>query len=231
MFIIGNTLTYIMTLLIEQINAEIEKHSLLKHRFYQLWQEGKLTLDHLMGYSKEYYHLVKTVPLIVQNTLRNNSDPSKEEMIRRALEEEIEHIEPWKRFVSSLHVSEEDLNNHLSDPLTTQALDRLLKISNSSFVEGVAAMYAFEKELPKISETKSDGLRNFYGLNDESSHQYFDIHREVDIYHARMWESILNVCPKEMHEKVLNAARVSLKAQNDLLDAVQKKYVEKTICK
>ena len=32
-----------------------------------------------------------------------------------------------------------------------------------------------------------------------------------------------------MHEKALNAARVSLKAQNNLLDAVQKKYVDKTV--
>jgi pyrroloquinoline-quinone synthase len=229
MFIIGNIPKYIMTLLIEQINAEIEKYSLLKHRFYQLWQEGKLSLDHLKGYSKEYYHLVKTVPLIVQNTLKNNSDPSKEENIRGTLEEEIEHVEPWKRFASSLHVSAEDLNDHLPDPHTTQSLDNLLEISNASFIEGVAALYAFEKELPKISETKSEGLRKFYGLHDESSHQYFDIHREVDIYHARMWENILHDCPKVMHEKVLNAARVSLKAQNEILDTVYKKYVDKTI--
>ncbi len=47
---------------INQINAEIEKNSLLKHKFYQMWQEGKLTLDHLAGYSKEYYQLVKNVP-------------------------------------------------------------------------------------------------------------------------------------------------------------------------
>jgi pyrroloquinoline-quinone synthase len=42
-----------------------------------------------------------------------------------------------------------------------------------------------------------------------------------------MWENILNECSEEMHEKVLNAARISLKAQNDLLDAVQEKFVDK----
>ena len=55
-----------MTLLMDQINAEIEKSSLLKHKFYQMWQEGKLTLDHLTGYSKEYYQLVKNVPHLVR---------------------------------------------------------------------------------------------------------------------------------------------------------------------
>ena len=48
--------------LIDQINFEIEKYSLLKHDFYKLWQEGKLTLDHLAGYSREYFQLVKIVP-------------------------------------------------------------------------------------------------------------------------------------------------------------------------
>ena len=217
-----------MTLLIDQINSEIEKHSLLKHKFYQLWQEGKLTLDQLAGYSKEYYQLVKTVPLIVKNTLENNSNPRYEKLIKAALQEENEHIEPWEKFASSLSVNRDDLKNYSPDPLTGQAVSRLLEISSASFIEGVASMYAFEKELPKISDTKSAGLKEFYGLNNESSHQYFNIHREVDVYHAKMWESILNDCSEEMHEKVLNAARISLKAQNDLLDAVQEKFVEKT---
>jgi pyrroloquinoline-quinone synthase len=221
-------LKYTMTLLIDQINIEIEKQSLLKHKFYQMWQEGKLTLDHLAGYSKEYYQLVKTVPLIVENTLKNNSNPHYEKLIKAALKDEHEHIDPWVKFASSLRVNKEDLMSYSPDPGTNHALDSLLEISSASFIEGAATMYAFEKELPKISETKSAGLKEFYGLHDEASHQYFDIHREVDIYHARMWESILNNCSEEVHEKVLNATRISLKAQNDLLDAVQEKFVEKT---
>ena len=67
-----------MTLLMDQINAEIEKGSLLKHKFYQMWQEGKLTLDHLAGYSKEYYQLVKNVPQLVENTLINNKSESRQ---------------------------------------------------------------------------------------------------------------------------------------------------------
>lgn len=215
-----------MTLLIDQINVEIEKHSLLKHRFYQLWQEGKLTLDHLAGYSKEYYQLVKTVPSMVQNILDNNTEGQYEKMIKGALQEEKDHIDPWVRFASSLDVREYDLTNHPSDPLTKEAISDLLKISGASFEEGVAAMYAFEKELPKISETKSAGLRTFYDIHDYDSHRYFDIHKEVDIYHAKMWENILSNCSELSEDKILNAVRISLKAQNDLLDAVQQRYVE-----
>jgi pyrroloquinoline-quinone synthase len=218
-----------MTLLIDRINAEIEKDSLLKHRFYQLWQEGKLTLDQLSGYSKEYFQLVKNVPSFVENTLDNNPNKGYEKIIESILAEEREHVEPWVRFAASLDVSSEELKQHPGESLTRKAVSDLSLISKSSFEEGVAALYAFEKELPKISETKSQGLRQFYNKFDDDSHRYFDIHKEADIYHAKVWENILNECSEDMHEKIIDAVKISLSAQNDLLDSVHDKYVEKVL--
>jgi pyrroloquinoline-quinone synthase len=218
-----------MTLLIDRINAEIEKGSLLKHRFYQLWQEGKLTLDQLSGYSKEYFQLVKNVPSFVENTLDNNPNKGYEKIIESILAEEREHVEPWVRFAASLDVSSEELKQHPGESLTRKAVSDLSLISKSSFEEGVAALYAFEKELPKISETKSQGLRQFYNKFDDDSHRYFDIHKEADIYHAKVWENILNECSEDMHEKIIDAVKISLAAQNDLLDSVHDKYVEKVL--
>lgn len=51
--------------LIKQIDKIIEERSLLKHPFYQMWSDGKLTLDSLAGYSKEYFQLVKVVPSLM----------------------------------------------------------------------------------------------------------------------------------------------------------------------
>ena len=218
-----------MTLLIDRINAEIEKGSLLKHRFYQLWQEGKLTLDQLSGYSKEYFQLVKNVPSFVENTLDNNPNKGYEKIIESILAEEREHVEPWVRFAASLDVSSEELKQYSGESLTRKAVSDLSLISKSSFEEGVAALYAFEKELPKISETKSKGLRQFYNKFDDDSHRYFDIHKEADIYHAKIWENILNECSEDIHEKIMNAVKISLAAQNDLLDSVHNKYVEKVL--
>lgn len=210
----------------DQINSEIEKSSLLKHKFYQMWQEGKLSLDHLAGYSKEYYQLVKTVPDLVENTLINNENEMYTNIIKSNLAEERDHIEPWIRFASSLNIREEELNGYEGDTLTRRAIDSLLAISKSSFEEGVASLYAFEKELPKISETKSKGLKEFYNKVDDDSHRYFAIHREVDIYHAKVWENMLNECSEDQHQKILNAVKISLAAQNCLLDSVYNKYVK-----
>jgi len=48
-----------MSYLIQKIDRIIEERSLLKHPFYQTWSDGKLTREALVGYSKEYYQLVK----------------------------------------------------------------------------------------------------------------------------------------------------------------------------
>jgi len=215
--------------LIDQINFEIERHSLLKHDFYKLWQEGKLTLDHLAGYSKEYYQLVKIVPSLVENALKNNKIKKYDNAIQNTLKDEYDHIEPWVKFSSSLNVDNNELLNYNGDDTTKQAINDLITISESSFEEAVSALYAFEKELPKISETKLDGLSKFYGITEDDSREYFNIHKEIDIFHSKIWENIIKESSDDKNEKMLNAAILSLKAQNKILDSVKSKYVDKTI--
>jgi pyrroloquinoline-quinone synthase len=214
---------------LDQINFEIEKYSLLKHDFYKLWQEGKLTLDHLAGYSREYFQLVKTVPLLVENTIKGNKEERYLNAINNTLEDERKHIEPWTKFSSSLEVENDELWAYNGENLTRQAIEDLIKISESSFEEAVASLYAIEKELPKISETKLDGLRKFYGLVDERSNEYFNIHKEIDIYHSKIWENIIKESADDKKEKMLNASIMSLKAQNKILDSVKSKYVDRNI--
>jgi pyrroloquinoline-quinone synthase len=212
--------------LIDQINFEIEKQSLLKHDFYQLWQEGKLTLDHLAGYSKEYFQMVKIVPSLVKNVMESNVENKYQALIQNTLEDELTHIEPWINFSTSLNVDRNELLNYNPDGLTKQSIDNMLKISKASFEESVAALYALEKELPKISETKLEGLKKFYGITNDESNEYFNIHKEIDIYHSKVWETILNETSFEMKDKILNSVKVSLEAQNMLLDSVKSKYVD-----
>jgi len=54
-----------MSYLVQKIDRIIEERSLLKHPFYQAWSDGKLTREALVGYSKEYYQLVKAVPIFM----------------------------------------------------------------------------------------------------------------------------------------------------------------------
>jgi pyrroloquinoline-quinone synthase len=215
--------------LIDKIDLEIERYSLLKHDFYRLWQEGKLTSDHLAGYSKEYFQLVKAVPLLVENALRTNKVKKYEKSIQTILQDEREHIEPWIKFSSSLQVDKTELMDCVGEDLTKQSVDNMIKLSESSFEEAVAVLYAFEKQLPKISETKLDGLAKFYSITDGDSSEYFNIHKDIDIYHSKIWENIIKESSDDQKEKILNAVILSLKAQNSLLDSVKTRYVDNTI--
>lgn len=214
--------------LVERIDSEIEKRSLLKHPFYQMWSEGKLAVDHLQGYSQEYFQLVKAVPTFVHNVASSNiiADPSIRADIEGNMREEAEHIEPWARFAGAMGVSSKDLFNYSGAVKTNEAVERMAKVTSSSFEEAVAAMYAFEAELPKISRSKIDGLCKFYGMAGiKDALHYFEIHEEADVRHALVWRDILASLPAEKQKKAFAAAVESLVAQNLLLDSVQEKYV------
>ena len=212
-------------LLIERIDYEIEKHSLLKHVFYQMWSEGKLTINHLQGYSKEYFQLVKVVPKFVENIFNVIADPSLKRAVGQNLKEESEHIEPWIMFSTAIGVQRSDLASYKGENETNMAVSTLSQLTERSLEEAVAAMYAYEKELPKISRSKIDGLKKFYGMQSKEATKYLEIHEEVDVRHSEVWKNILKTIPEEKQERALNAAISSLEAQNKLLDSVQKNYV------
>jgi pyrroloquinoline-quinone synthase len=207
--------------IVQRIDSEIERRSLLKHSFYQMWSEGKLTIDHLQGYSLEYFQLVKAVPKFVEGIAKGTDNRD----IANNAKEEAEHVEPWVKFAGALGVSRNDLVNYSGAGKTNAAVAKMMALANSSFEEAVAAMYAYEMELPKISRSKIDGLKKFYGMEGEDATKYFEIHEETDVRHAQVWREILQKVPADRQQAVLAAAVESLKAQNMLLDSVQEKYV------
>ena len=207
---------------VQRIDSEIESRSLLKHSFYQMWSEGKLTIDHLQGYSMEYFQLVKAIPKIVEGIAARVTD---NEDIANNAKEEAGHVEPWVRFATALGVSRYDLVDYAGTTGTNAAVARMLDLANASLEEAVAAMYAYEMELPKISRSKIDGLKKFYGMSSEDATKYFEMHEEADLRHAQAWREILNKIPAGKQEAAFAAAVESLKAQNMLLDSVQEKYI------
>ena len=222
-------ITYMMTL-VERIDLEIEKYSLLKHSFYKMWSEGKLSLDNLRDYSKEYFQLVKAVPDFVQNVVFTSSsstiNKSRNKNIDQNLKEEREHIEPWIRFACAIGVPRNELINHIAADKTYAAISELSHLTTLSLEKAAAAMYTYEMQLPKISRSKIDGLHKFYGMeNNTDATNYFEIHEETDVRHAQSWRNIIEQTSPEKEEAVFNAAIISLQAQNKLLDSVQEMYL------
>jgi len=209
-----------MSLLIQKIDELIEQHSLLKHQFYQMWSDGKLSQESLSGYSKEYFQLVKQVPSFVASVAKYAPQSNLDEL-RANQKEESEHIVPWTRFAKALGVSESELEKYEGLEKTRKAISEISSLMGS-LEGGAAAMYALEKEIPKISQTKLEGLYKFYGITDYDATQYFEIHKEADIRHAKTWQKILE--RNSQNENLLKIAERSLLAQNLLLDGCYETY-------
>jgi pyrroloquinoline-quinone synthase len=211
-----------MSSLIQRIDKMTEEQSLLKHKFYVMWSEGKLSMQSLNGYSKEYFQLVKAVPSFVDKVMQKS--PSElQSKIASNRDEESEHIEPWMKFASALGVSSNELQNYGGLDKTKQAVSNLSCLMDS-FEGGAAAMYALEQEIPKISLSKIDGLRKFYGLSEDDAIEYFRLHAEADIRHAALWRKILEKTSASKEDELAEIANKSLAAQNLLLDSCYDAY-------
>ncbi len=210
-----------MNSLIKKIDEMIEERSLLKHPFYEMWSAGKLTQESLAGYSKEYFQLVKAVPKFMTPIIEQAPESVVKELVFNQ-QEESEHIQPWIKFAGSLGISQEELENYEGLEKTKQAVAQLDSLMGD-YETGSCAMYAFEKEIPKISQTKLEGLAEFYGLTTEDATKYFKLHTEADIRHAAAWRSILENASTDQ-EKLIEVADKSISAQNLLLDSCYEAY-------
>ena len=207
--------------IIKKIDEMIEERSLLKHPFYQMWSDGKLSKESLAGYSKEYFQLVKAVPSFMSPIIAKAPDSVSDELIENQ-QEESDHIKPWIAFASELGISEDELMTYTGTEKTRKAVSDLNELMDT-FDGGACAMYAFEKEIPKISQTKLDGLAEFYGMTSDEATEYFKLHTEADIRHAASWRNILEKSSVDS-SVLIEIADKSISAQNLLLDSCYEKY-------
>ncbi len=210
-----------MSQLVRKIDEMIAEKSLLKHPFYEMWSAGDLTLDSLTGYSKEYFQLVKAVPGFMEPIIRQAPESIVSELIDNQAEED-SHILPWKGFAESLGISVSELDGYGGLEKTNHAIDSLNRLM-TTYEGGACAMYAFEKEIPKISQIKLEGLAEFYGLVSEQATEYFKLHAEADIRHAASWRNILEDSTTG-GDHLIEVADMSLSAQHMLLDGCYEAY-------
>ena len=210
-----------MSSLIQKIDRIIEERSLLNHPFYQAWSNGKLTRESLTGYSKEYYQLVKAVPIFMTQLMDHIPSTSYDELNFHQ-QEEFSHIGMWERFASGLGVSRNDLLNYDGLDKTNHAISGMHHLMGK-LESGAAAMYAFEKEIPKISQIKLEGLAEFYGLTSEDVTKYFKEHMEADIRHTASWKKLIDGFSSNDQE-IVSAAESSVTCQNLLLDSCYEEY-------
>jgi len=216
---------------LEKLDAIINERHLLQHPFYQMWNAGTLTLDSLREYAKEYYHQVHTFPTYLSATHANCEDIEVRQMLLENLWEEEygpnNHPELWLRFSDALGVSREEMKSRKYLPHTRMSV-RILKdlAARKNPYEGVAALYAYESQIPEVSTTKIEGLVKNYGITSDSGLEFFTVHEKADEIHRQVTrEALVRMCQTDMQrEAALDAAREAADAVNLLLDGIYENY-------
>lgn len=210
--------------LLEQLDAAIAKKNLLHHPFYQDWQAGKLTKQALQLYAAQYYRHVEAFPKHLRVLAARTEGPIRQVVLENLAEEEnpaASHPKLWRDFAASLGVCEDDITHCPALPGTQKVVQTFREICGDRTIpEAVAALYAYEAQVPEIATTKIDGLKNFYSLDKPEALAYFEVHEEADKAHRAAWRNWLLENANEDHDEILATTNEALDALWGALDAV-----------
>ena len=204
---------------LDQIDQDIAEKHLLKHPFYLAWARGELTKEALTDYAKQYYHHVAAFPTYLSAVHSKCDDqPIRKQILSNLIDEEAgspNHPELWKQFADALGANDIDLAKTDKQPETKNLIETFRSVcSNESTTEGLAALYAYESQIPAICESKVDGLKKHYGFNDPKGYEYFSVHIDADKEHSAAEREMLSA---KIDNRNIDNVRASV---NRVLDAL-----------
>jgi pyrroloquinoline-quinone synthase len=211
------------------LDAVIAEKHLLKHPFYQLWSRGELKLETLREYAISYYPHVAAFPTYVSGVHAGCDDPAlRQELLENLIEEERgpeNHPALWRKFAAALGAAASDLAVSPRTPEVAEAIAEFRRSTREgSTAEGLAALYAYESQIPEVSKTKREGLCAFYGIEEGDATRFFSVHEKADVWHREVEREALSrvADTPEAREKALEAARRCCDALNRALDGVMR---------
>ena len=209
-----------------RMEDRINSRSLLTHPFYQAWQNGELTLNDLRIYAQQYYFFESAFPMFLSSIHSKCQDRIvRQDILENLWDEEYgdnNHRALWLAFCAGLGLSEDAVVNSDVIKQTQALLDAYQDICKlGSFQEGLAAMYAYEFQVPAISITKIEGLLEYYGFKRDDSIRFFEEHSTLDEEHSkREAESIIKHTSTEFEPTVEQALDKALDAWWGFLDGI-----------
>ena len=212
--------------MLDRLNSKISHRRLLSHPFYQDWRDGVLTMDDLRLYAGQYYHFEVNFPRFLSAVHSRCPDPVVRQGILSNLWDEEHGVQNhralWMDFCASLGMTPQEVDQAPAHPRTRALLDTYSDIcSSSSFQEGLAAVYAYEFQVPEVATEKIAGLRDRYGITDESALSFFQVHSDIDLEHSRQEGEAISEHTEIHQETAVEAAlQAGLDAWWGFLDGV-----------
>ena len=210
------------------IDAKVASKAMLAHPFYQAWTEGRLPLDTLRAYARQYFHHVEAFPRAVSALHSACPDRDGRRMLAENLAEEEgidagkqDHATLWLMFACGLGESEANVRGQPLNAETQTLIDTFRKLSRQSYAAGLGALYAYESQFPGVATAKIEGLIERYGITDEETLRFFRVHETADVEHSAVCRALLDRLPDDQKAEAIAAGEELAGALWDFLSGVE----------
>ncbi|MBA3576419.1 MAG: CADD family putative folate metabolism protein [Pseudomonadota bacterium] len=210
------------------IDARVAERAMLSHPFYQAWTEGRLPLDTLRAYARQYFHHVEAFPQAVSAVHSACPDRDGRRMLAENLAEEEgveagkqDHATLWMMFACGLGETDEAVRDQQLNAETLELIDTFRRLSRRSYASGLGALYAYESQFPGVATAKIDGLVERYGISDEETLRFFQVHATADIEHSAVCRQLLDRLPEDQKAEAIAAGEELAGALWNFLSGVE----------
>jgi pyrroloquinoline-quinone synthase len=212
--------------IVAALDAAVAARHLLDHPFYQAWSRGELSVAALRDYAAQYYQHVAAFPTYLSAVHAQTDDPAvRRHILENLIDEEAgspNHPELWLQFAEGLGLGREQVRQTAPWPATKKLIaDFRSCCRERGTAAGLAALYAYESQIPAVCATKIEGLKAHYGFTDPGGYEYFTVHIEADREHAAVEAARLaQLVDDSQREAALASAGEVLAGLYGLLSAV-----------
>jgi len=219
-----------MNAFITAIDDQIGGRKLLLHPFYQRWTAGTLSREALAEYATQYYHHVAAFPTYLSAVHANTEEmETRRQILANLVDEEAgnpNHPELWLRFAEGVGVRRDDAQHAALWQETRELIHTFKSVCvGGGTAQGLAALYAYESQIPAVAESKIEGLRTHYGIDNPRALAYFEVHIQADREHSRVERDLLAWYVNETNAPaVMQSVEKVLAALWEMLSGVERRY-------
>jgi pyrroloquinoline-quinone synthase len=209
------------------LDERIRSRHLLQHTFYQRWTEGTLSRGELQEYARQYWHYALAFPTFISAMHAQCDDLGTRQLLLENLVEEERgaenHPELWLRFCESLGLERDEVRNGAANDATRTLIATMRSLAREGALhQGLAALYAYESQIPSVAKAKLEGLAERYGIRAGRDVAFFAVHMEADVVHSETSRALLtSLCDSDAKvAEARDATQRTLDALYGFLDSV-----------
>ncbi|HJO21795.1 MAG TPA: CADD family putative folate metabolism protein [Candidatus Marinimicrobia bacterium] len=210
------------------LDNKLDEFHLLKHPFYVAWNEGELTQEILQDYAEQYYQHIKAFPRYISATHSLCEDIEQRKILLDNLsdEEDFEKDHPmlWKQFALAVGADKNDVETIKQADFTKDMIANFFRLARSSYAEGLGSLYAYERQVPEIADTKIKGLIEHYNVSSDVGLEYFVVHKDADVEHREQSAILMNQLSEEDRKLAEEAGMSTVKMLWSFLSGLCEKY-------